>query len=92
MKIRTEGETIVFDYERKHLEPGDDEWIGFAYQVLRTALSPAPESRDRRTDCLDFYLSVLGNNSEWAIDGIEDSYLERELATEQSDPIILKGL
>lgn len=92
MKIRVEGETIVFDYERKHLEPGDDERIGHIYQVLRTALLAPAESGNRRADCMDFYLSVLGKDSEWAIDFAEINYLRRELETEQSEPIVLKGI
>lgn len=39
MKIRTEGETIIFDYEKKHLKSEEKPTILDAYRLWRSSVA-----------------------------------------------------
>lgn len=61
-------------------------------QVARTVVSTNPEHGGGHSDCLDFYLSVLGNNSVWAAEFEEIKRLREELAKGASKSGILRTL
>lgn len=84
MKIRKEpmryGETIIFDYQKKHLQAQDRERIVSAYKEHRAALPPTEECRRQSDSGLQACLACISRELCWLIDQAEIRALQRELA------------